>query len=122
MDYALILGSNHQRARHLRLAWRRIDERFDVLDRTPPLRTRDASGMRYLNAALRIRSGLPLEALRAAMHAIEAEAGRQRGDAAVTLDIDIVASIDADGGWQVHKPADLERGYVRDLLARIDFP
>lgn len=118
-DYALVLGSNRARARHLRLAATRIDEAFQVLACAPATRTRDASGMRYLNAAIRIRSGLSLQALLDALRAIEDETGRTRGGGEVTLDIDIVASRGSDGAWQVHKADDLRRGYVRALLQRI---
>lgn len=118
-DYALVLGSNHGRARHLRLAARRIDAAFQVLACAPAMRTRDAGGVRYLNAAIRIRCGLSLQALRDALRGIEDETGRTRGGGEVTLDIDIVASRGSDGAWQVHKADDLQRAYVRMLLQRI---
>ncbi|HEX2082712.1 MAG TPA: 2-amino-4-hydroxy-6-hydroxymethyldihydropteridine diphosphokinase [Xanthomonadaceae bacterium] len=121
-EFALVLGSNHRRARNLRLAARRIGERFEVTACTPALRTRDGDGTRYLNGAMRIRSTLPLPALRESLRAIEGEAGRTRGDARVALDIDIVASRDAAGRTEVHKPGDLQRDYVHILLARIGFP
>jgi 2-amino-4-hydroxy-6-hydroxymethyldihydropteridine diphosphokinase len=121
-EFALVLGSNHRRAHNLRLAARRIGERFEVTACTPALRTRDGEGTRYLNGAVRIRSTLPLPALRATLRAIEGEAGRTRGDASVALDIDIVASRDAAGRTEVHKAEDLQRDYVRTLLARIGFP
>lgn len=118
-DYALVLGSNRGRARHLRLAARRIDAAFQVLACAPAMRTRDAAGVRYLNAAIRVRSGLSLRALRDALHAIEDETGRTRGGSEVTLDIDVVASLGADGAWQAHKADDLSRDYVRMLLAHL---
>lgn len=120
-DYALVLGSNRSPARHLRLAVRRIVAEYDVVACAPALRTRDADGGRFLNAAVRIRSTQSLEALRRALHAIEDEAGRVRGGRAVALDIDIVASVDAAGGARVHKSDDLQRDYVRALLRRIGF-
>ena len=120
-EYALVIGSNRRRAANLRLARQRLHERFEVLDCAPALRTRDGDGARYLNAAVAIRSTLPASALRAVLHAIEDETGRTRGQAAVTLDIDLVASRDAQGRVQVHKPDDLQRDYVRALLARIGF-
>lgn len=121
VDYALVLGSNAAPARGLRLAGRRIAERFDVIACTPAMRTRDEAGGRYLNAAMRIRTALAFDALRAALHAIEDEAGRVRGSARVALDIDIVAAQDARGALLVFKPGDVARGFVRALLARVGF-
>lgn len=120
-EHALVLGSNHRPARALRLAARRIAERFEVVACAPAIRTRDTGGGRYLNAALCVRSGLPADALRDALHAIEDEAGRVRGDPRVALDIDLVASRGVDGQLRVHKLADLQRDFVRTLLARIGF-
>ena len=121
VEHALVMGSNRRRAANLRLAGQRLREHFQVLACAPARRTRDGDGARYLNAAVAIRSTLPASALRAVLHAIEDEAGRVRGQAAVTLDIDLVASRDAQGRVQVHKPDDLQRDYVRALLARIGF-
>lgn len=120
-EHALVLGSNDRPARALRLGARRIAEQLDVVACTPALRTRDSGGGRYLNAALCVRSSLSADALRALFHAIEEEAGRVRGQARVALDIDLVASRDADGGLRIHKRADLERDFVRELLAGIGF-
>ncbi len=118
-DYVLVLGSNHAPARHLRLAAARLRERFEIAACAPAIRTRDAEGTRYLNAALRIQSDLAPEALRDALREIESEAGRVRGAAAVTLDIDLVAAIDGDGKLQALKQDDLRRSYVRALLDRL---
>ena len=120
-EYALVIGSNRRRAANLRLARQRLQQHFGTLACAPARRTRDGDGARYLNAAVGIRSTLPASALRAVLHAIEDEAGRVRGQAAVTLDIDLVASRDAQGRVQVHKPDDLQRDYVRALLAQIGF-
>lgn len=120
-EYALVLGSNQHPARHLRLALQRLRDEYDVLGCAGPLRTRDAGGGRFLNAALCVRSPLAPEAVRASIQAIEDAAGRRRGSDRVSLDIDLVASRGADGVAQVHKPDDLRRGYVRELLARIGF-
>lgn len=121
VEYALLLGSNHRRARALRLAALRLGEHFDVAACAPAMRTRDTGGARYLNAALCVRSDLPPDALRERLHAIEHEAGRVRGNARVALDIDLIASRDPDGALQVHKPADLQRDFVRVLLGKIGF-
>lgn len=118
-DYILILGSNHAPARHLRLAARRLRERFEIVACVPAIRTRDADGTRYLNAAVRIRSALSPEFLRRALREIESEAGRVRGTATVTLDIDLVAAIAGDGALQALKQDDLQRSYVRTLLDRL---
>ena len=120
IDYALVLGANHAPARGLRLAARRIAARFEVVACAPAVRTRDEAGGRYLNAALRIRSGLAFDALHEALLAIEAEAGRVRGDARVALDIDIVAALDG-GTLRVFKPDDAARGFAQALLVRIGF-
>lgn len=119
--HALLLGSNHRRAGALRLAARRIGERFDVIVCAPAMRTRDVGGARYLNAALCVRSELSPDALRAILHAIEDEAGRVRGGTQVALDIDLIASRDAAGAMQVHKPDDLRRDFVQRLLRQIGF-
>ena len=121
-EHALLLGSNHHPARALRLALRRIAERFDVNACAPVMRTRDAGGGRYLNAALCVRSALPVAALRDVLHGIEDEAGRVRGQARVALDIDLVASRGCEGAMQWHKPEDLQRDFVQALLTRIGFP
>jgi len=121
VEYALVLGSNLRPARHLRFALRRIIDGREVLACAGPLRTRDAGGGRFLNAALHVRTREDAGALRAALHAIEDAAERVRGSGRVSLDIDIIASRDAEGQMQVHKPGDMERGYVRELLARIGF-
>ena len=120
-EHALLLGSNHRPARALRLAARRIAERFDVVACAPAMRTRDTGGGRYLNAAVCVRSDLPAPALRQVLHAIEDEAGRVRGAARVALDIDLVASRDVDGALRIHKRADLVRDFVQALLAEIGF-
>lgn len=120
-DYALVLGSNRGRARHLRLAAGRIGAGFEVLACAKPMRTRDADGARFLNAAICVRSALPLQALRDVLRGIEDEAGRTRGGHEVALDIDIVASRDHSGATRIHKPDDLRRDYVQTLLARIGF-
>jgi 2-amino-4-hydroxy-6-hydroxymethyldihydropteridine diphosphokinase len=120
-EHALVIGSNRRRAANLRLARQRLHEQFEVLACAPARRTRDGDGARYLNAAVRVRSPLPPSALRGILHAIENEAGRARGDDVVSLDIDLVVSRDARGWVEVHKPDDLQRDYVRELLAQIGF-
>lgn len=120
-EHALLLGSNHRPARALRLAARRISDCFDVIACAPAIRTRDTGGGRYLNAAIRVRSDLSSAALREVLHGFEDEAGRVRGDARVALDIDLIASRDADGTLRVHKAADLQRDFVQALLAKIGF-
>lgn len=121
VEYALVLGSNLRPARHLRFGLQRILDGREVLACAGPLRTRDTGGGRFLNAALRVRTREDAGTLRAALHAIEDAAGRVRGSGRVSLDIDIVASRAAEGQVQVHKPRDVEHGYVRELLARIGF-
>jgi 2-amino-4-hydroxy-6-hydroxymethyldihydropteridine diphosphokinase len=120
-EHALLLGSNHRPARALRLAVRRISDRFDVIACAPAIRTRDTGGGRYLNAAICVRSDLSSEALREVLHGFEDEAGRVRGETRVALDIDLIASRDVDGTLRVHKAADLQRDFVQALLAEIGF-
>lgn len=123
VEYALVLGSNRDPARHFRLALRHLPALGDVARCAGPLRTRDArSGRRFLNAAVLLESVLDDDALRAALRAVEDAAGRVRGADEVVLDIDLVASRRHDGNRVVHKPEDLQRGYVRTLLDELGFP
>lgn len=119
LEYFLVLGSNHRPARHLRLACARLHAMFGIAACAPAVRTRSEDGVRYVNAAVLLRSALEPCALRDAVHAIEAEAGRTRGGNVVTLDIDVVAGRVPGGAWQVHKPDDFQRHYVQELLARL---
>lgn len=117
-EYLLVLGSNHHRAKMLRLAYRRLDAEFELLACSRALRTRDGGGARYLNAALRIATETESapEALKQRLRAIEDEAGRVRGGGVCVLDIDLLAACRGRRIEYVYKPDDLERDYVRMLL------
>lgn len=120
MRYLLILGSNHRRAHALRLAARRIGEKFTIVGSAGPSRTRDAAAdTRYLNAASIIESPLPVEQLREAMKAIEREAGRERAAHVCVLDIDVVARIQDARIADVYKPGDLQAAYAVPLLREL---
>ncbi len=121
-EYLLLLGSNHRRAIGLRLALRRLTERFDVLACSGVRRTRDGDGPRYLNAALRVE--VPVEFgfddLRSELRSIEAQAGRVRSGDVCALDIDLVARCSDRTLIEVYKPDDLRREYVLPLLRAVD--
>lgn len=117
MRYLLILGSNFRRAQALRLAARRLGENVTIVAAAGPSRTRDAkAGSRYLNAAVVIESTLAFDQLRAAMKAIEREAGRESAASVCALDIDVVARLAGGQVAEVYKPADLQAGYAAPLL------
>jgi len=118
MRHWLILGSNHRRARSLRLALGLLRDDFDLLDYAPARRTGGEPA--YLNAGVLIASDVPEPALRALLRQIESAAGRVRGAVTCTLDIDLVASELGEGTVRIHKPADLQRAYVRALLRELD--
>ncbi len=117
-EYLLVLGSNHRRARALRLAVQRLRCEFEVLACSGVSRTRDASGPRYLNAAMRIAadSKTTPEMLKQQLRAIEAAAGRVRGGSVCELDIDLVAACIGTRLIAIYKPDDLQRDYLQPLL------
>jgi 7,8-dihydro-6-hydroxymethylpterin-pyrophosphokinase len=117
-EYLLLLGSNHRRAAGLRLALRRLSEDFDVFACSGAQRTRDGDGPRYLNAAMLIgvAGDWKFDALRQRLRAIEAEAGRVRGDDICALDIDLVAKCGDRALIEIYKPNDLRRSYAMPLL------
>jgi 7,8-dihydro-6-hydroxymethylpterin-pyrophosphokinase len=121
-EYLLLLGSNHRRAFGLRLAVRRLSERFDVLACSGTRRTRDGDGPRYLNAAMRISTygEWSIDDLRQQLRSIEAEAGRVRGDARCALDIDLAAKCRGHTLIEVYKAEDLRRDYILPLLSALD--
>lgn len=117
-EYLLVLGSNRQRAKMLRLAYRRLDAAFELRACSRIMRTRDPGGARYLNVALRIATdlGLAPEALKQRLRDIEDAAGRVRGSGECVLDIDLLASCRGSRILDLYKPDDLQRDYVRQLL------
>ena len=77
----------------------------------------------YVNGVVRLRGAAEPHALLAALHAIEAEAGRVRGavNAARTLDLDLLAVgglVVADAGLALPHPRLAERAFV--LLPLLD--
>ncbi|TXH75158.1 MAG: hypothetical protein E6Q88_03735 [Lysobacteraceae bacterium] len=117
-EYLLVLGSNHHRAKMLRLAYRRLDAAFELRACSRVARTRDPGGARYLNVALRIAADARVtpDALKQQLRSIEDEAGRVRGSGECVLDIDLLASCRGSRILALYKPDDLRREYVRQLL------
>ncbi|PJK07837.1 hypothetical protein CO608_09720 [Lysobacteraceae bacterium NML08-0793] len=120
MQYLLILGSNHQRAKSFRLAAKQLAARFAVLAHSRAMPTRDArSKARYLNAAVVIESSAARDALRAQLREVEAAAGRDRSAPVCALDIDLVARLENGKVIEVIKPDDLAAPYAAPLLAAL---
>lgn len=115
--YFLLLGSNWQRAQHIRQGVRAIAAVVDVTRCTQARRTRSERGERYLNAGMLVQTSMAYEQLHATLRAIEAQAGRVRDGERCALDIDIVAGIKGGTVLNVFKPSDLHRGYVKTILA-----
>ncbi|HYF58023.1 MAG TPA: 2-amino-4-hydroxy-6-hydroxymethyldihydropteridine diphosphokinase [Burkholderiaceae bacterium] len=89
---------------------------------SPPL---DADGPDYLNAVARLDTGLAADELLAALHAIEARAGRERPhrNAPRTLDLDLLLHGDAtiDGpSLTLPHPRIAARAFVLRPLAELD--
>ncbi|CDG81158.1 2-amino-4-hydroxy-6-hydroxymethyldihydropteridine diphosphokinase [Janthinobacterium agaricidamnosum] len=103
-------------------------EKVSSLYRTAPI---DSSGDDYINAVVRIVTGLEAHALLAALHRIEAEHGRERPyrNAPRTLDLDLLLYDGQQIGTpllQVPHPRLQQRAFVLvpllELAPRIDIP
>ncbi len=101
--YLLLLGSNIERVANLERAEGILGGRFAVLARSRVYEgpaVGDPHGPPFHNRALLVRSGLPPEEMRAALHAVEHDLGRRRTrerNAPRTIDIDILLALDAAG-------------------------
>lgn len=120
IEYALLLGSNHQRAKAFRVALVGLVKHGDVVVCSGVTRTRSTSGSRYMNAALLLRCDLGFDAFKAITRNIEAQAGRERGrtDDRCVLDIDIVWSVVSDERV-IHKPEELTKPYAVNVLGAL---
>ncbi len=113
--YLLSLGSNVEPARWVPIALSLLKVRFAVDAVSPAYdvgAVGDASQPRYVNLAVRLRTDLPLRALRAACRHVEMCCARVRGAdrlAPRTLDLDVVYR--AADGAATH-PDLLAEGYV----------
>lgn len=120
MEYLVSIGSNEGRRQNMLLARRRLSElfagiRFSCEEETAPLYLHRPC--RFSNQVACFHSDLCADEVRACLKAIEREAGRVPEDKPreiVRLDIDLLS---CDG--RVLKPADMERGYVRQGLKEL---
>ena len=118
-EYLLSLGSNVERRRSVDLGLALIARRFAVVAVS---RRYDVAAVGvpdrpyFLNAAIRLRTDLPLRALREACRRIEEACGRRRGAdrfAPRTLDLDVVFADPGVPGTEVLPHPDLaEHAYV----------
>ncbi len=115
-DVVILLGSNIAGEEHLPRAARRLREvlgpvlRVSQVYQTPPV---GAPGTPwFLNAAVLVRTALPLPGVRMALRRIEAQLGRVR-----TQDPNAPRTIDLDPMlWREHEAAAVQVLAMRDLL------
>ena len=116
-------GSNADPERRLTFAVAELERRFGELRRSRVYRSAavGATGADYLNLAVAFATELAVDALREALRAIEAAAGRTRADAAVCeLDLDLLlygACVDA--ARRVPRPGLLAQPFVIVPLAEL---
>jgi 2-amino-4-hydroxy-6-hydroxymethyldihydropteridine diphosphokinase len=92
-DVFVGVGSNADPAAALRAAVAALEERFGRVSCSSVYRSAavGVAAADYLNAVVRLTTAEPITAVRDALRAIEANAGRRRLDAAVTeLDLDLL--------------------------------
>lgn len=109
-------GSNANPRLHLQQAVEALAGQFDNLACSPVVQSRArGGGAPYWNAVLAFDAGQSPTALRDALRAIEADAGRERGSGGCTLDLDLllVGDVihDADG-LQLPRPDILRDTFV----------
>jgi 2-amino-4-hydroxy-6-hydroxymethyldihydropteridine diphosphokinase len=124
-DVYLGLGSNLQPRKHLALAVRELDERFELVRVSPVYRNAAIGfdGPDFLNAVAQVRTTLSAAGIETVLEEIHALAGRKRGPHSLqsrTLDIDLLLY----GGEVIEccrVPRDdvLEFGFVLGPLADI---
>jgi len=74
----------------------------------------------YANQALRLASRLSREDLNAALKQLERELGRQPGDAACAIDIDLAREYDQAGRLRWENPAKLAHPLFLQLAAQVE--
>lgn len=123
----LSLGSNMQPRHHLRAAVAALAQRFGDIVVSPTYRTAAVGfdGPAFLNNAVAIETGLPLQELDAWLHALEDAHGRDRSGPRFsdrTLDIDVVFHgdliIEGPGHLRIPRP-ELKHAFVIKPLADI---
>jgi len=123
----LSLGSNLQPRHHLRAAVAALAQRFGDIVVSPTYRTAAVGfdGPAFLNNAVAIETGLPLQELDAWLHALEDAHGRDRSGPRFsdrTLDIDVVFHgdliIEGPGHLRIPRP-ELKHAFVIKPLADI---
>ncbi len=129
----IALGSNRRHGRHgapegvvraavAALAARGLEVvKMSRIHATPPL---GPGGRRFANAAVAVRSALPLAAVLALIKALERDFGRRGGQrwGDRVLDLDIIgagAAVVSSGALQVPHPRLAERRFVLDPLVEI---
>lgn len=74
---------------------------------------------RYANQAVRLASAFPRAELAPALKQIETALGRQDGDEACAIDIDLAREYDAQGALRWENPAKLDHRLFVDLAAEV---
>ncbi|UWX03938.1 2-amino-4-hydroxy-6-hydroxymethyldihydropteridine diphosphokinase [Pseudoxanthomonas sp. NC8] len=127
VEVLLSLGSNIDPERYLRLALDELRAMFGEVTASPAYRTAAVgfAGAPFINAAVGLRTALPLPALEDALHALEDRHGRDRAGPRLsdrTLDVDVVFYGDAvvRDGARVRVPRpELKHAFVLKPLADI---
>ncbi|MBO9717411.1 MAG: 2-amino-4-hydroxy-6-hydroxymethyldihydropteridine diphosphokinase [Pseudoxanthomonas sp.] len=127
VDVLLSLGSNIDPERYLRAALDELRGLFGELAVSPAYRTAAVGfdGAPFVNAAVALRTTLPLPALEDALHALEDRHGRDRSGPRLsdrTLDVDVVfyGDLVIRDGMRVRVPRpELKHAFVLKPLADI---
>ncbi|GAB3512138.1 2-amino-4-hydroxy-6-hydroxymethyldihydropteridine diphosphokinase [Pseudoxanthomonas daejeonensis] len=126
-EVLLSLGSNIAPERHLRAALAELQAAFGALRVSPAYRTAAVGfeGAPFVNAAVALRTAMPLPALEDWLHALEDRHGRDRSGPRLsdrTLDVDVVFYGDqvVRDGERVRVPRpELKHAFVLKPLADI---
>ena len=114
----LCLGSNCDASHHMERAATMLCAHFADIRLSPLMETEaigDPAAPHYLNQVAILHTEELVEEVRAALKQMEWEIGRRPADKAsgqMPIDIDLIQWND-----QILKPADLERPFVRELMA-----
>lgn len=118
MTFLLCLGSNHQPEKQLAFARRMLTESYPDIRFSDEIKTLPIgldNGAHFHNQLARFQADVTIDEVRFRLKHIERLAGRQETDKQreiIHLDIDL---LQADN--QVLKPQDMEREYVKMLIA-----